>query len=308
MNGAVLALIGILQKMTGAKAILWFIPSPAWYFHSTFVYKNHAGAYFNLILVLTLGLAIWHHIRSLRRLERSSPSPVFAFGVVIIAACVFMSGSRTAMLLLAGYLVVTLITYLIWRGQNRSAASNPAVSGLLALGAAAFIGGAAYFLNLDNSIEQIKLLTTESGHKSAVEARVLARQATYDLFRDQPLTGWGAGSFRHAFPIHQKNYSEIFRAGNRTFYWDHAHNDYVQALAELGIIGVLFPVLALLWVLLKFCRLGALANPAFLLLIVGFGLILAHSWVDFQLYNAAILTTFCAAWILTLRWAELEVR
>ncbi|TAG29793.1 MAG: O-antigen ligase domain-containing protein, partial [Verrucomicrobia bacterium] len=122
------------------------------------------------------------------------------------------------------------------------------------------------------------------------------------------LTGWGAGSFRHAFPIHQKNYSEIFRSGRHTLFWDHAHNDYVQALAELGIIGALFPILALLWMLIKFCRIGALANPAFLLLLLGFGLPLAHSWVDFPLYNAAIFTTFCAAWILTLRWAELEVR
>ncbi len=308
-NGVVLSLLAITQKMAGAKMMLWFIKVPAAYFHGTFVYKNHAGAYFNLVLVVALALAIWHHVRSLRRLERGSPSPVFAFGVVVVGACVFMSGSRTAMLLLAGYLVISLVAYLIWRSRNRGAASNPAVSGLVAVLTVGLVAGMAYFLNLDNSIDQIKKLTTERGHKAAVESRVQARTATYELFKDQPLTGWGAGSFRHAFPIHQQNYPDIFRANNRkVFFWDHAHNDYVQALAELGIIGVLFPVLALLWLLIKLCRLGALAQPSFLLLTLGLGLTLAHAWVDFPLYNAAILTTFCAVWILAARWAELETR
>ena len=129
------------------------------------------------------------------------------------------------------------------------------------------------------------------------------------MFRDQPLTGWGAGSFRHAFPIHQQNYPDIFRAPNRKFLvWDHAHNDYVQALAELGVIGFLFPVLGFFWFLYRLCRGGALAHPAFLLLTMGLGLTLAHAWVDFPLYNIAILTTFCAVWVLITRWAELELK
>lgn len=307
VNGAVLALLGIIQKMAGAKMMLWFIKVPAAYFHSTFVYKNHAGAYFNLILAVTLGLGVWHHVRGLRRLEKSSPAPVFAFGVVVIGSCVFMSVSRTAMMLLGGYLVVALIAYLVWRSRDRSTVANPAVSALLAIGAAAFIAAVAYFLNLDHSIDQIQN-AFGVGREAAIDSRVTARTATFELFKDQPLMGWGAGSFRHAFPIHQQNYPEIFRSAQQVLFWDHAHNDYVQALAELGIIGILFPALSFLWLLVKLCRLGALAQPAFLLLILGFGLTLAHSWVDFPLYNVAILTTFCAVWVLVTRWAELETR
>ncbi len=308
VNGMVLALLGIIQKMADAKTMLWFIKVPATSFHSTFVYKNHAGAYFNLLLAITLGLGIWHHVRSLRRLERSSPAPVFAFGVVVIGSCVFMSDSRTAMLLLGGYLVLALIVYLIWRGRDRSAVTSPAASALLALGAAAIAAAAAYFLNLDQSIDQIQN-AFGAGREAAIDSRVTARTATFELFKDQPVTGWGAGSFRHAFPIHQQNYPEIFRGpGGQVLFWDHAHNDYVQALAELGLIGTLFPTIALLWLLTKLCRLGALAHPAFLLMILGFGLTLAHSWVDFPLYNVAILTTFCAAWVLVARWVELEIR
>lgn len=308
INGVALALLAILQKVTGATKILWFISGAPGYFHATFYYKNHAAAYFNLTAVVTAGLMIWHHIRGLRHLERSSPSPVFAFAFIVIGACVFMSESRTGMILFATYLLVLVTTYLIWRARRQAGPTNPVLSWLAALAVLGFIATASYFLNLDKSIDQFRRLTKEDKQWS-IEARIQARDATYELFRDQPLTGWGAGSFRHAFPIHQQNYPDILRGpGRRTYFWDHAHNDYVQALAEFGVIGFAFPVLALLWMVAKLCRLGALGQPAFLLMLFGLGLPLAHSWVDFPLYNASILTTFAAITVLLVRWAELEIR
>ncbi len=308
VNGVALALLAILQKVTGAEKILWFVSGAPSYFHGTFYYKNHAAAYFDLIAVVTAGLMIWHHIRGLRHLERSSPSPVFAFGFIVIGACVFMSASRTGMILLAAYIVVLLTTYLVWRARRQAGPSNPILSGLAAVAVLGFIAAAAFFLNLDKSIDQFKRLTKEDKQWS-IEARIQARDATYEMFLDQPLTGWGAGSFRHAFPSHQQNYPDIYRGpGRRYFFWEHAHNDYVQALAEFGVIGFAFPVLALLWLVAKLCRLGALGHPAFLLMLFGLGLPLAHSWVDFPLYNACILTTFAAITVMLVRWVELEVR
>jgi hypothetical protein len=43
-------------------------------------------------------------------------------------------------------------------------------------------------------------------------------------------------------------------------------------------------------------------------MLFGLGLPLAHSWVDFPLYNASILTTFAAITVMLVRWAELEIR
>lgn len=307
INGAILSLVAILQKMTGANKILWFLSGAPEYFHGTFYYKNHAAAYFNLTAIVSAGLMIWHHIRGLRHLERSSPSPVFAFGFIVIGSCVFMSGSRTGMILLTGYILIMATTYLIWRLRRSAGPSNRLLTVLATLAILGFVATAIYFLNLDKSIDQIRRLANEDKQWS-VEARIQARDATYELFRDQPLTGWGAGSFRHAFPSHQQNYPDIFRGpGRRYFYWEHAHNDYVQALAEFGIIGFALPVLALLWLIVKLCRLGGYRHPAFLLTLLGLGLTLCHSWVDFQLYNACILTTFGAIAVLLVRWAELEI-
>lgn len=308
-NGALLALIGVLQKVTDAKALLWFIKPVPHYFVSTFFYKNHAGAYFNLVFILAITLMTWHHIRALRRLERSSPAPVYAFAAIVIAALVFMSGSRTAMILLAGFTLAAGGIYLVWRLRQRTGTTHPAVAGLASVCALGLVTAAAWFLNMEKTIDQFRQLSTEKGRHYSIEARVLARQATLDLFVAQPVTGWGAGSFRHTFPVMQKNYDAIYRAyGNKTLSWDHAHNDYAQVLAELGVIGFALPVLMLLWIVARTIRQETLSHLSFLLGLLGLGLPLAHAWVDFPLYNCAILVTLCTSFILLIRLMELEAR
>lgn len=306
-NGAILALVGILQKVTNAKEVLWSIKPPAYYFVSTFFYKNHAGAYFNLIVVLAVILMVWHHVRSIRRLDRSSPAPVYAFGTIVLASLVFMSGSRAAMLLLAGFALICVVVYLVWRKRAGSGTTHPAVVGLASVCGVLLLAAAISFLNLDRAVDQFRHLTTDQGQKMSIQWRLSARAATLDLVDQQPLTGWGAGSFRHTFPLVQRNYPEIYRAGRvQTYYWDHAHNDYVQALAEVGILGLALPVLMLGSLLLRAFRSGALSHPAFILGLIGLGLPLAHAWIDFPLYNCAILVTLCAALVMLVRWTELE--
>lgn len=305
INGAVLALVGILQKVTSAPGPLWFIKDAPGYFVATFYYKNHGGAYFNLILVAALTLMLWHYVRGLRRLDRSSPAPVFAFGVIVLASIVFMSGSRASMLLLAAYAIVAVVMFFVWRSRSRDTAANPAVTGLLVVGSIGLVVAATWFLNLDKSIDQIRRLADQD-HKGSIESRVIARQATMELHAMDPVTGWGAGSFRHAFPLAQRNHPEITNLSHTRLFWDHAHNDYVQALAELGWVGCVFPALMLLSMIWRVVRAGAFANPAYSIGFIGLGLPLAHAWMDFQLYNCAIFTTYVAIWVLYARWIELE--
>ena len=306
-NGALLALIGILQKVTYAKQVLWLIKPVAPTFLATFFYENHGGAYFNLIAVMAVAVMVSHHMRSLRRFERSSPALVYAFALIVVAAVVFMSGSRASAILLATYLLTCAVTYGAWRLRIREGTTHPAVACIIATGAAALIGAAAWFLNLDRTITQIKDLTKEQERSAAIHPRALARQATLDLFDAVPSTGWGAGSFRHIFPLTQRKYPEIYRGINNTTYsWAHAHNDYAQILAELGLVGTAFPALMLLWGFAKFCRIGGLTQPAYLLGFFGLCMPLAHAWFDFPFYSCAVLTTFCALFTLLSRSVELE--
>lgn len=306
INGALLALIGILQKVTGATKVLWFIEPITRGFVATFFYENYAGAYLNTIVGLTAALMSWHHLRALRRLDRSSPAPVYAFAVVLLASLVFMSNSRAAMILLAAYLAVSLVLYLFWRLGAREGGSHPAVAVVLGVVALGVAGTAFWFLNLDEGVEQIRELASKQERDVSVHFRVLAREAALDLHEARPLTGWGAGAFRHVFPSVQKNYPEIDQAGQRKLTWVDPHNDYVHALTELGILGLSLPVLMLGWLVVKTLRSGLLRNPPYILGFVGLGLPMAHAWVDSPLQSAAIFVTLCAGLVLLTRWLELE--
>ena len=68
--------------------------------------------------------------------------------------------------------------------------------------------------------------------------------ATLDMAYDRIIFGWGAGSFRYIFPVYQSNYKEIWyskkhskRGWEGRKIYNYAHNDWVQFLAEYGIVG-----------------------------------------------------------------------
>jgi O-antigen ligase len=305
VNGALLALVGILQKVTHAEEVLWWIPPVAETFLATFFYENHGGAYFNLIVVLAVAMTAWHHLRSRRRVERSSPAPACAFAALVVSALVFMSGARASMILLGAFLLVGALVHACWRLRGRAGASHPVVTALLPVGTALVVVLAGWLLQLDKGVGQLHELTTKPGQR-AEDFRGQARRATMDLFEAKPAAGWGAGSFRHAFPITQRNYPLIHRAQGQFLVWNNAHNDYAQALAEFGVAGFALLCLLLLAILSRALRNGALTQPFSLVFLLGLGLPLAHAWVDFPLYNTAILTTFCASFVLLTRWLELE--
>jgi O-antigen ligase len=63
---------------------------------------------------------------------------------------------------------------------------------------------------------------------SAQRARLVLYQDTFHIFLDFPLTGTGLGTFVNIFPMYQSFVT------NDTYLY--AHNDYLEALSENGIL------------------------------------------------------------------------
>jgi O-antigen ligase len=318
VNGAVLAIIGILQKVTHAQYILWGLKdvTPAGYFFSTIIYKNHAGAYFNLVLMLTTALLYWHFSRAERRMERSSPAPVFAFCTVLLGLSVLLTNSRAATILMMLFTLLAFIGFIIRCTITRSEGRSPWAITLLCAVFALFIGLGSYFLNtdraFDEAINRFNNLMEKGAADSSVASRNLARKATLEMAEDNLITGWGAGSFRHYFPVYQRHYPEIysFKHGKseRIFRWEFAHNDYVQFLAEMGLIGVGLLLAILACTLRHLLKQRVFLRPHLVFILMALLVTAAHAWVDFQFHNPAILFLWCASAALAARWAELEAR
>jgi O-antigen ligase len=311
-NGAVLAIIGILERVTRAKYILWILKSANinGNFFATLIYKNHAGAYFNLVLILCTGLLYWHFSRAERRMERTSPAPVFGFCAVLLGLGVLLSGSRAGTILMMLFTLVGFIGFIVRCTMYRSETRSPWVITLLGAVFALFIGLGSYFLNTDQAFDRLGKLMEDGRTDSSVVTRTLARKATLEMANEKLMTGWGAGSFRHCFPVYQRKYPEIYTTASdkRTMRWEYAHNDYVQLLAELGLFGASILVAMLACAVSQLIHHRIWLRPHLLFLVLALVITAAHAWVDFQFHNPAILFLWCASAILIGRWAELENR
>lgn len=66
VNGTALAVLGLLQRMTGGPKMLWGLLDREGYYFATIIYKNHAGAYFNLILGVIASAFVYAFARQTR--------------------------------------------------------------------------------------------------------------------------------------------------------------------------------------------------------------------------------------------------
>jgi O-antigen ligase len=130
----------------------------------------------------------------------------------------------------------------------------------------------AVFIGLQNTLD--KFLTGNYKEISRIDywANTLA------MARDFPLFGSGLGTFRYAY----------FLYGRETALVNHAHNDYVESLSDMGILAfaVFFALLAVLaFSLLRMwgLRRHPEVKPVVLGVLTSFFAVGFHSFFDFSL-------------------------
>lgn len=307
INGGLLAAVGILMCVAPNGKILWFItPSKGALFVSSFVYKNHAGDYFNLILTVCTGLMYWYFSRSERASNRANPAPVFGFAGVLLGMIVILSSSRASTILLLVFLLLAVVGLILRLTLFGNEGRSPFALGIFAFILVLFVAGGLYALDQGRSIQGVERLTTLD-FDSSVVLRQKAAEATWAMAKDQLVTGWGAGSYRHYFPMYQQHYPELLRRSDgHTYYWDYAHNDYLQILAELGLVGAFIIVAGVFSYGFKLLRHGIFSRPHAVFVLMGLLMTMGHAWVDMPFYCPAILVSWCALWVLVTRWVEFE--
>ena len=183
---------------------------------------------------------------------------------------------------------------------------NRWVLGLLTVVFVFFVLLGVKTLNLKSSTDRVGTLFAATSDYS-VTSRQQVGQAGWTMAQDDMVTGWGAGGFRFGFPGYQQHYPEIWKQGDgRRLFWEHAHNDYIQTLIELGLIGSGLIAAGLAFTLYKFARHRGWAQLHSVVFLLGLALTLGHAWADFPFQNPAILLTWCALGAILLRWLEIE--
>jgi O-antigen ligase len=285
------------------------VKSPQNYFFASFIYHNHWGAFTLLMTAICLGLIV-HHARSDRHRDFWH-SPAFA-GLVatfFLAASIPLSTSRSCTLLV---LVLLGGAFLHWAGHivRQRRARNQTASGplLLAVLVLLFAGAAAYKL-AQPIIEQRLAKTVEQINELRARGDFGGRQRlyrdTWHMARDKLWFGWGMASYPTIFYYYYNTQtSPIDRLP--VFYYD-AHSDWLQSLAELGVIGTVLIGLQGLVPLLSL-RHHRPWGPLPGYLFAGCALVLFYAWVEFPFGNPAVVLAWWLCFFAGIRYARLDAR
>jgi O-antigen ligase len=257
------------------------------------------------MLGICAGLTVCYHERSRRLGQKSSPSLLFAFFAATLALAVVFSYSRAATILMLCYLLVVFAQVGLAADRlghgSQSAWKTPS---LICAVIAGFGLIELSILPTGQAIERMEALI-KGYHSEAADLRREEARATLDLARGSLAYGWGAGSFRFAFPAYQKAHpSLLWSEQHKSLFWEHAHNDYAELLSELGIAGCSLIALGALYYSTTLIRLRIWENRTALFIAGGCLMILVHSYGDFNFYNPAVLITWCACWPLLVRLLE----
>ena len=247
------AIIGIYQFYGGSGAPpLWILDFTRFRAFGSFGQPNPFGAYMGLTLPLALsvttstGIETWTLLRSdQRNLMRISGlrCVLFAIGTAIIAYGLYVSWSRGAWI---GFLAALGVMLLF---APRRPLIGFALMGVLAIGGlgawAAGVLPASVVARISDFSQEFAgfgdirgLVITDANY--AVLERLAHWQAAIGMANDSPWLGVGFGDYEVAYPRYQLM--------NWRFPLGHAHNYYLNLLAETGIIGLIGYIVAWLMI------------------------------------------------------------
>ncbi len=203
-SGTLCALLGVVQHLFGLSWVPQARPPAA-----TFANKNMAVHFIILTLPLIVGLLVGAGQRIWKQLLFLAP--------VIMIAYLVCAKSRAGFVTLAAESI--LITVLLVRADKRKIAV-----GLVTIGLAVSI--------------LVSLVAYKDFNVGSIELRKAIWCNTVEMIKDRPLIGLGLGNHKLFYPLYHRkvvtdrSYGEGAQLGN-------VHNDFIQAFAELGVVGML---------------------------------------------------------------------
>jgi O-antigen ligase len=262
----------------------------------TYVHPNHLGGFLEMLLPLGLAYTLMGRMKPVGKVFLGYASLVLVAGILVTVSRGPYVSTSLAMVLFFGALLLHR-TYRL-----------PSLVLLVVI-----LGAGLYFLPHSASVQaRLKPMLTGTGRVED-DTRIIMWRTAFRVWQDD--IWWGAGPGHYDYRFLQ------YRPGDVQLrpYW--AHNDYVNALAEWGVVGA--ALVASAWVLLGLGLRktwpvvrgtprdlgGGRISSKFAFVLgasVGLAAILVHSAVDFNMHipaNAILAITLMALLSSCLRFA-----
>lgn len=259
-----------------------------------FISRNHAGVYLYLHAALALALAFWHIRRAGQSALKGGPHLVAAFFALALALLAALTGSTAAVSVVLAVIALALpLAY--YFGFPHSRGSRRQL--ILITGAAMLVSAVAILLAADLKplVERFKA-KTESFQQVRADDRAPLRRATWALIADggwqgRAWVGYGAGSYRWISPPYQAQQPELRKDGKLFYRAIHAHNDWLEMLADWGVLGLLPVLAALAWLGRRLVRAFHAGHPETVPLALVLLLMMAHASVDLLFWFTPLMFT-----------------
>lgn len=262
--GFFVAIFGILQQLTFNGKLYWVremryggIP------FGPYVNRNHFAGFAELVIPVALVPLVLGKVRR----ERWFAVALFA---LLPVAALFLCASRGGIFSFVAELGVLGLLLALRRTGGRQVLAGGVVL-LLAFLLVSWLG-VRQILERFSSMQSLEV---------TVGKRASMRLDTWHVFRDHPWTGTGLGTLPLVFPAYESLYDAKIV--------NHAHNDYLELLADTGIAGALCCAGFLAALFFYSLRQLLLTDNSFAAALHLSGLVaccglLVHSLVDFNLH------------------------
>lgn len=279
----------------------------------TFVNRNHLAGYLEMTLSVGIGLLFaaaatgersrnWkQQIRNLAALLLSGKM-ILRMMLAIMVIALVLTRSRMgntaffASMLIAGF--ISLVMYRAQAGSVRQMFVRRETHGTVILLSSLLLID-LLIVGTWFGVEKVvaRLEQTSISHDAD---RVEVSKNTYQLWQDYAAVGAGGGSFHSVYPA--------YRPASIGAYYDHAHQDYLEFLADTGWVGLgllggmVITSLGAALLAMRRRRDSLMRGMAFAS-VMGIIALLIHSTVDFNLQIPANSVTFMV--VLALGWISL---
>lgn len=271
--GFVLAFFAILQGVLSPNKIYGIYESRYGSPFGSFVNRHNFAAYIEMTISVPLGLLFAGAVQKDKRL-------LFLTAVSLMGIALLLSGSRGGLVAL----LAEIFFLVIFATKSKSYGQVVLKIGLTVLMAAVIVAG-AILIGGESSLTRI---AETAASNDFTTNRTHIWSVTLDIIKNNLPFGAGFGAFAVAYTPF-----DTFNGAERV---EQAHNDYLQVLADAGVVGLIIGAFFLFWLFRtgfqnsktsnKFQRgvaIGALA---------GCFAVLVHSLFDFVLHTTAIALLF----------------
>ncbi|MEP6924938.1 MAG: O-antigen ligase family protein [Pyrinomonadaceae bacterium] len=271
--GFLFSFYAIIQNLLDPGRIYGFYERPFMQPFGSFVNKHNFAAYIEMCAAVPLGLLFSGAIAREKRLLYLTATGLMGIALV-------MSGSRGGLVALLAELVFLAVI----ATKNRTPGALFVKIGL----AAALVAAIAVGTVLIGGDSTLTRIAETAGSKDPTSSRLQIWATTLDVIKQNPLFGVGWGAFGVAYTQ--------FDPLNGRERVEQSHNDYLQILADAGIVGAILGA-AFVFALFRdgWRRIGSDDNfrrGIAIGALAGCFAILVHSLFDFVLHTTAISLLF----------------